>query len=70
MIKQNKTKLHFILAGALMLTLAVAACNNNSEKAPENTVVTPAPPVRDSTDSMEKVPGSVAPVNDTKPNAN
>ena len=68
MIKQNKTKLQFMLGGAVMLTLAVAACNNSTEKEPEKTViVTPAPPVKDTIDTMVKMPGSVAPVTDVPP---
>lgn len=70
MIKQNKTKLQFILAGILMMTFA--ACNNGGKKE-ETTKETPtevaptAPVVRDSTDSMEPIPGKVAPGNDNKP---
>jgi uncharacterized lipoprotein len=67
MIKQNKTKLPFILGAALLLS--VAACNNNGEKKetvkdePANEMKTPTPPpsVSDSTDTMEKVKGAVSP---------
>ncbi len=70
MIKQNKTKLQFILAGMLMMTFV--ACNNG-EKKEEATKETPtevAPPpatTRDSADTMEAKTGNVAPGNDTKP---
>lgn len=66
MIKQNKTKLQFILGGAVMLTLAVAACNNTTEKEPEKTIIV-TPPVKDTIDTMVKMPGSVAPVTDVPP---
>jgi hypothetical protein len=71
MIKQNKTKLQFILAATLMLTLSFTACNNDGEKkdavkdAP--VTVTPAPSVKDSTDTMESKTGKVAPGSDVKP---
>jgi hypothetical protein len=73
MIKQNKTKLQFILAGMLMLTFA--ACNNSGDKkeaatdspAVETKTETPPPTVRDSVDTMEKTPGKVAPGTDNKP---
>jgi hypothetical protein len=70
MINQNKTKLQFILAGMLMMTFV--ACNNG-EKKEETTKETPAevapttPAVRDSADTMEVIPGKVAPGNDNKP---
>jgi len=72
MIKQNKTKLQFIFGGILMLTFAVAACNNSGEKkeGTKDTVVTTTPPVtvRDSVDTnMEPIPGKVAPGSDQKP---
>jgi hypothetical protein len=74
MIKQNKTKLQFILGGILMLTFAVAACNNSGEskEAKKDTVVTtttppPPPTVKDSNDTMEATPGKVAPGSDQKP---
>ena len=67
MLKQNKTKLQFVLAGALMLTFAIGGCNNSTEK--KETVVTPAPTIKDSIDTMVKTPGSVAPVHDIKPPA-
>ena len=67
MIKQNKTKLQFILGGVVMLTLAVAACNNTTEKEPEKTIIVTPPPVKDSIDTMVKMPGSGAPVTDGKP---
>lgn len=73
MIKQNKTKLQFILAGFLMLTFA--ACNNSGDKketeATKDTTTTvapaPAPAVRDSADTMEATPGKVAPGTEQKP---
>lgn len=71
MIKQNKTKLQFILAGMLMLTFA--ACNNSGDKkeattdSPAVKTETPPPAVRDSVDSMEATPGKVAPGNENKP---
>lgn len=71
MIKQNKTKLQFILAGILMLTFA--ACNNSGDKKETETTkdtittVVPAPAVRDSGDTMEATPGKVAPGNENKP---
>jgi ABC-type Fe3+-citrate transport system substrate-binding protein len=75
MIKQNKTKLPFIFAGILMLSLAVAACNNsgdNKEPAKDTTVTevkptTPTPPDTTHKDTMEVTPGKVAPVVETKP---
>ena len=72
MIKQNRTKLKFIISGFLMLTFA--ACNNSSETkeaAKDTTTQTvapaPAPAVRDSSDTMEATPGKVAPGNENKP---
>jgi uncharacterized lipoprotein len=66
MIKQNKTKLPFILGAALLLS--VAACNNSGEKKETvkdepatTTTPTPAPSVKDSTDTMEKIKGGVSP---------
>lgn len=72
MIKQNKTKLQFILGSALFLTLAVAACNNNGETKVVTTdsittVVTPPVVIKDSNDTMEKIPGKKAPGSDIKP---
>jgi hypothetical protein len=71
MIKQNKTRLQFILGGILMLAFAVTACNNDGEKkdAPRDSpvTVTPPPNVKDSTDTMEHKTGKVAPGNDVKP---
>ena len=71
MIKQNKTRLQFMLGGILMLTFAVAGCNNDGEKkeAVKDSVVTLTPPtiVKDSTDTMEAKPGNVAPGTDPKP---
>ena len=64
MIKQNKTKLLFALGAILFLSVAVAACNNDGEK---KETVTTTTVVRDSTDSMEKIKGSVSPVEETKP---
>jgi hypothetical protein len=70
MIKQNRTKLQFILAGFLMF--AFSACNNSSEtkEAAKDTTtqtVAPTPAVRDSIDTMEAKPGNVAPGNENKP---
>ena len=72
MIRQNKTKLQFILGGALLLTLAVAACNNGGEtkvvtKDSITTTVTPPVVIKDSNDTMEKMPGKKAPGSDVKP---
>ena len=71
MIKQNKTKLHFIIGGALLLTFAVAGCNNNGEnkEVKKDTAVTFTPPVivKDTIDTMEGKKGNVAPGNDNKP---
>ena len=73
MIRQNKTKLYFILGTALFLTFAVAACNNDGETkevvkdsitAP---IVTPPVVIKDSIDTMEKIPGKKAPGSDPKP---
>jgi hypothetical protein len=57
MIKQNKTKLHFILGAILVVTFAVTGCNNG--KTNKNT--DPVPP--DST--MDS--GNVRPRTDAKP---
>ena len=70
MIKQNKIKLLFILAGFFMLTFT--ACNNSgdtkeTEKDTTIKIETPPPAVRDSGDTMEVIPGKVAPGNDNKP---
>lgn len=70
MIKQNKTKLQFIFGGILMLTFSIAACNSSKDKeTTKDSVVTTvtAPAVRDSGDTMEVIPGKVAPGNDIKP---
>ena len=71
MIRQNKTKLQFILGGALMLTMAVTACNNNGEnkEVVKDTPVTFTPPtiIKDSTDTMEKMTGKKAPGHDIPP---
>lgn len=69
MIKQNKTRLQFMLGGILMLTFAVAGCNNSGEKkeAAKDSVVTTTPAVRDSNDTMEPVTGKKAPGSDVKP---
>lgn len=74
MIRQNKTKLQFILAGILMLSFGVTACNNSGDTketpkdsvGAEQKVVTPPPPpvVKDSNDTMEKTPGKVSPTPD------
>lgn len=74
-MKQNRTKLQFMLAGILMLSIAFTACNNNKEEskdAPKDSVVTtttppPAPTTKDSNDSMESKTGKVAPGSDVKP---
>ena len=67
MIKQNKTKLQFVLGAILFLSVAVAACNNDGEKKEtvknESTTTTVK---RDSTDTMIKG-GKVSPVEVTKP---
>lgn len=65
MIKQNKTKLQFALGAILFLSVAFAACNNDSEKKKDETVTTTV--VRDSTDTMEKIKGKVSPVEEVKP---
>lgn len=70
MIKQNKTKLQFILGGILMVTFAVAGCNSgDADKAatkdtPVTEVKTAVPdlPVLDSMDTGDK-----APILETKP---
>jgi len=74
MIKQNKSKLPFILGASLMLTVAFVACNNGGEKkettkdsVTQTTTVTPAPVVKDSTDTMEATPGNKAPGTDIRP---
>jgi len=70
MIKQNKTGLHFILGGALLLTIALSACNSGETKeVTKDSSVTFTTPtiVKDSNDTMEAIPGKVAPGNDTKP---
>lgn len=66
MIKQNKTKLQFILGGILMLALTVGACNGSGESKETATdttleIKTDTMPLRDSTDTMEKTPGKVSP---------
>ena len=69
MIKQNKTKLQFVLGAILFLSVAIAACNNGDKKE----TVKDAPVVTDSlkknaTDTpMVKETGGVSPVEDTKP---
>ena len=77
MIKKNRTTLQFMLGGILMLTMAVAACNNGKEESKDATkdspvvkTATPPPAVRDSNDSMEKAVGRKAPGNENKPNPN
>ena len=71
MTKQNRTKWQFVFGGALLLTIAVAGCNNNGEnkEATKDTPVTFAPPtiVRDSIDTMESKKGEVSPGTDLKP---
>ncbi|MBL7702129.1 MAG: hypothetical protein JNM14_07760 [Ferruginibacter sp.] len=71
MIKQNKTKLRFILGSALLLTMAVTSCNNSGDAKEEkkDTTVNFTPPVikKDSTDTMEKTVGNKAPGNENKP---
>jgi hypothetical protein len=71
MIKQNKTKLQFVLGTVLFLSVAVAGCNNDGEKketVKDEPVVT-APVVTDSIDTnhMEKMKGGVSPVDEIKP---
>jgi hypothetical protein len=71
MIKQNKTKLQFILGAILFLSVAVTACNNDGEKketVKDEPVIT-APAVTDSIDTnhMEKMKGGVSPVDEIKP---
>lgn len=68
MIKQNKTKLQFVLGAILFLSVAVTACNNGDKK----DTVKDGPAVTDSlkknvTDSMVKETGGVSPVEETKP---
>ena len=67
MIRQNKTKLYFILGGALVLTLAVAGCNNGETKEVKKDSVTTKTIIRDSIDTMEKMTGKKAPGSDPKP---
>ena len=73
MIKQNKTTLQFIFGGILMLTMAVTGCNNGKDKdGPKDSAVitttpTPPPTVKDSNDTMEKIPGKKAPGSDVRP---
>lgn len=72
MIKQNSTAMKSILGGILMLTLSVTACNNAKEESKETPATevktaTPPPAVTDSTDTMEKKTGNVAPGTDVKP---
>jgi hypothetical protein len=66
MIKQNKTKLQFVLGAILFLSVAFAACNNNGEKKEKDEPVTTTVP-RDTLDTMEKIKGSVSPVEEVKP---
>ena len=74
MIRQNKTKLQFIIA-ALVLTIAVTSCNSGETKevtkdSITTTIVTPPPVViRDSNDTMEKKVGDKAPGHDIPPTA-
>ena len=65
MNKQIKTKLQFILGGILLVTFAVASCNNNSEAdkadakdttATEVKTAVPEQPVRDSMDTANEAP--------------
>ena len=72
MIRQNKTKLYFILGTALFLTLAIAACNNDGKTKVVTTdsitkIITPPVVIKDSNDSMEKKTGKVAPGHDIPP---
>ncbi len=77
MIRQNRTRLQFMLAAILMLTMAGTACNNEkkeeSKDAPADsmtkTTPTPAPAIKDSNDTMESKKGNVAPGNENKPAA-
>lgn len=68
MIKQNKTKLQFVLGAILFLSVAVTACNNDGEKKDTVKKETTTVIKRDSTDSMVKETGGVSPVEVTKPN--
>lgn len=64
MNKQIKTKLQFILGGILLVTFAIASCNNNSEAdkaatkdtATEIKTTVPDQPVRDSMDTANEAP--------------
>lgn len=75
MIKQNKTKLQFIFGGILVLTFAFASCNGSGDTqvtvkdsvVTESKTVITAPPVKDSTDTMEVIKGEKAPGSDVKP---
>jgi|GEM_PF-6891254 len=71
MTRQNKTTLPFILGGLIMISLAFAACNGSGDtkeaKKDSPVVVTPAPVVKDSTDTMEAKTGKVSPGTDVKP---
>jgi hypothetical protein len=68
MMMQNKTKLQFLLAGILFVTVSLTACNNDADKnkpaeEPAKTE-TPAPATGDTTqkkDTMEVTPGKVSP---------
>lgn len=59
MTKQNKTKLQFILGGILVVTFAVAGCDNGKT---DKTTVTMT--VKD---TMDSITGHKAPVVETPP---
>ena len=69
MIKQNKTKLQFVLGAILFLSVAIAACNNGDNK--ETVKDEPATidtSKKNATDTpMVKETGGVSPVEETKP---
>ncbi len=58
MHKRTKTKLQFILGGILMLTIAVAACNDSKTDKTEIKTTVVQPVVKD---TMDSIPGNQAP---------
>ena len=69
MTKQNKTKLQFILSGILIVTFAVAGCNNGADKTVVKDSITEmkmVPPVTVK-DTMDTMTGHKAPVVETPP---
>ena len=60
MNKQIRTKLQFILGGILLVTFAVAGCNNGEadKAATKDSITTPPPPqpVKDSMDTANEAP--------------